>query len=174
MTSRVLVAYATKHGSTEEVARAIADRLSESFDVDLRPAVGVKDVAGYSGVVLGGAIYAGRWHREARRFLKRRAKALGAVPLAVFGMGPKTLKDPDLASARAQLDRALAATPEVRPVSVAIFGGVIDPAKLGFPFNRLPAVDLRDWGAIEAWAGEVGEVFGAPAGPAFDSLLSPV
>jgi hypothetical protein len=45
--------------------------------------------------------------------------------------------------------------PEVHPFSTAIFGGVIDPSKLGFPFKRMHAVDARDWKAIERWASEV-------------------
>jgi hypothetical protein len=45
--------------------------------------------------------------------------------------------------------------PELEPLSVAIFGGVVDPAKLPFPLNRMPASDARDWAAIEAWAEEV-------------------
>ena len=75
--------------------------------------------------------------------------------LAVFALGPKTLDDEDVASSRSQLDRALAATPQLTPEPIAIFGGVVDPAKLRFPFNRMPASDARDWDAIEAWAGEV-------------------
>jgi hypothetical protein len=72
-------------------------------------------------------------------------------------MGPRTLEDADVASSRAQLDHALAAVPHLAPVSVAIFGGVVAPQALGFPFNRMTAVDARDWAAIEAWAAEIAE-----------------
>jgi menaquinone-dependent protoporphyrinogen oxidase len=57
-----------------------------------------------------------------------------------------------------QLDKALQKTPAVEPRAIAVFGGVIDPAKLRFPLNRMPASDARDWDAIEAWADEVGTV----------------
>jgi hypothetical protein len=50
--------------------------------------------------------------------------------------------------------------PEVKPYAVAVFGGVIDPHSLRFPFNRFPASDARDWGAIRAWATELAEAFG--------------
>jgi hypothetical protein len=49
--------------------------------------------------------------------------------------------------------------PEVHPAAVAIFGGVVDPKRLRFPFNRMPASDARDWASIRAWAGSVGEAF---------------
>lgn len=57
--------------------------------------------------------------------------------------------------ARTQLDKALSKTRELEPRSVAVFGGVIDPSKLRFPLNRLPASDARDWDAIDAWVEEL-------------------
>jgi len=154
----ILVAYATKHGSTREVAEAIADALVErGHHVDLSPAHAVKEVDSFEGVVLGGALYTGRWHRDARAFLKQHRRSLAERPVAVFGLGPRTLAASEVAGSRAQLDKALAAVPEVRPVAVAIFGGVVDPTELRFPFNRMPASDARDWDAIEAWAALVAE-----------------
>ena len=152
-TGRLLVAYATKHGSTKEVAEAIALARRECGDVvDVLPAADVRDLEGYDGVVLGGSLYMGRWHRDARAFLKRHRHALRSLPLAVFAIGPKTLAEADVAGARGQLDAALRKVPDVTPASVAIFGGVIDPSKLRFPFSRLPASDARDWNAIRSWA----------------------
>jgi len=60
-----------------------------------------------------------------------------------------------VAESRKQLDRALAETPELEPISVTIFGGALRPESWRFPFNRLPAFDARDWDAIRAWAEEV-------------------
>src|SRR5207249_454038 len=74
---------------------------------------------------------------------------------AVFAMGPRTSSEDDLAGSRKQLDHDLAKLPELEPFSIAIFGGVVDPAKLHFPFNRMAASDARDWDAIEAWALEL-------------------
>jgi menaquinone-dependent protoporphyrinogen oxidase len=152
---RVLVAYATKHGSTREVAEAVARTLrARHLAVDVLPADTVPHLRQYHAVVLGGALYTGRLHKDARRFLARHRDALAGRTLAVFAMGPRTLEPADVAASRKQLDRALTG---VAPASVAIFGGVIEPQALRFPFNRMPAVDARDWDAIERWANTVAD-----------------
>jgi menaquinone-dependent protoporphyrinogen oxidase len=149
----ILVAYGSKKGSTAEVAMFVGERLRErGLVVDVRRAAEVEDLAVYEGVVLGGSLYFGRWHGDAVAFLKRFREELAERPPAVFALGPKTASKGDLAESRAQLDRALG---DVEPTTVAVFGGVIDPAKLRFPFNRMPASDTRDWDAIAAWADEV-------------------
>lgn len=156
MAERILVAYATKHGSTQEVAESIGESLRlHGLEVDVLPARDAGAVGEYAGVVLGGALYMGRWHKDAPRFLHRHRQELASVPIAVFGMGPQDVSEAKLTESRAQLERALAQEPEVTPISVAIFGGVVDPAKLSFPFNKMPALDARDWHAIDAWAEEV-------------------
>ncbi len=157
---KILVAYATKHGSTQEVAEAIAGTLRERFAVDVRPAGEVRRVDEYDGVVLGGSIYMGRWHHDALRLLKRNAGAFATVPLAVFAMGPDSLEEKKVAESRAQLEHALRRVPEVHPARVAIFGGVVHPQEHGFPFNKLPEVDARDWTAIGHFATDVGRDFG--------------
>jgi menaquinone-dependent protoporphyrinogen oxidase len=152
----LLVAYGSKHGSTQEVAEAVAERLrAGGREFELRRAADVDDLTPYDGVVLGGSLYVGRWHEDARRFLSSYCDELSALPLAVFALGPKTAEQKDLADARTQLDKALSKTPELEPRSVAVFGGVIDPSKLRFPLNRLPASDARDWDAIDAWVEEL-------------------
>jgi menaquinone-dependent protoporphyrinogen oxidase len=156
----VLIAYATKHGSTKEVSESIADTLAASgHEVDVRHAANVHDLDGYDGVILGGALYMGRWHSDAIGFLERHRHALATIPVAIFAMGPKTLADADVAGARAQLDRALAKVPDISPATVAIFGGVVDPSTLRFPLSRMQASDARDWQAIAAWANEVAAAF---------------
>ena len=109
--------------------------------------------------MIGGAIYIGRWHPAAAEFLERHRKRLSKLPVAVFGIGPRTMEESAERETRAQLDKALEKVPEVRPAAVAIFGGVVDPKTLRFPFNRMPASDARDWASIRAWAGSVAEAF---------------
>jgi menaquinone-dependent protoporphyrinogen oxidase len=161
----ILLAYATKHGSTREVAEAIAGKLGTSgHEVDVRVAADVHTLGDYDGVILGGSLYMGRWHGDAIAFLQRHRHALATIPTAVFAMGPLTLDESDVAGSRAQLDKALAKVPDVLPSAVAIFGGVVDPGKLRFPLSRMPAKDARDWDAIAAWADDVAAIFtGEPA-----------
>lgn len=156
---RVLVAYGTKAGSTLEVAESIAAHMRRRlYSTDLEPAGSVTDLGDYDAVVLGGSIYMGRWHPDARRFLKRHRETLTQLPFAVFGMGPLTTAEHDMESSRRQLDHALRKAPDVEPVAVGVFGGVVDPRKLTFPFSHMPASDARDWEAIHAWVDEVADL----------------
>jgi menaquinone-dependent protoporphyrinogen oxidase len=153
MTAPLLVAYASEHGSTHEVAAVVAARLRETgLDVELRPANEVPDLRPYRGVVLGGAIYVGRLHPDAVGFLQRHQTILARLPLAVFALGPRTLEPSDLASSRSRLMQALEKSPDVHPYEIAVFGGVIDPTTLRFPLNRLHASDARDWDDVDAFA----------------------
>lgn len=159
MSQPVLVVYATKHESTHEVADAVAARLREhGQEVDVRPAAEVGTLAPYGAVVVGGALYMGRWHHDARRFLRTHRDELARRPVAVFAMGPMTLEASDVEAARKQLDRALAKEPGLEPATVTIFGGVVDPEKLHFPFSHMEAADARDWDAIRSWADTVAEI----------------
>jgi menaquinone-dependent protoporphyrinogen oxidase len=153
MRPTILVAYATRYGSTRQVADAIARTLDEQgLETQVLPAGEVRDLDGYAGVVLGSALYMGRPHADARRFLRRHHAALAGLPVAVFAMGPVTMGEHDVEGARQQLEGTLAKVTDVLPLETTIFGGVVDPARLRFPFNRMEASDARDWKAIETWA----------------------
>jgi menaquinone-dependent protoporphyrinogen oxidase len=158
MSERVLIAYGSKHGSTAETADAIAGMLRErGLEADISEAARVMKLDGFTAVVVAGSVYMGRWHPDARKFVKRFGEELSSMPVAIFAMGPKTSEPDDLASTREQLDLALKRLPDVGATPIAIFGGVIDPAKLHFPFSRMPASDARDWEAIESFADSVAE-----------------
>jgi menaquinone-dependent protoporphyrinogen oxidase len=94
----VLVAYATKYGSTREVAETIGARLRErGVTIDVRAAGDVASLDGYDAVVFGGALYFFRLRREGRRFLSRHREALSEMPVAVFGgvLDPTRLRFPE-------------------------------------------------------------------------------
>jgi menaquinone-dependent protoporphyrinogen oxidase len=168
MSSLVLVGYATRYGSTQEVAEAVAATLREcGLEVDIQPMRKVRTLAGYSAVVLGAPLYMFRWHKDALRFLSRHREALEERPVAVFALGPT--HDPydegEWQGSRAQLDKELAKFPWLTPVALEMFGGKYDPAKLRFPINWLagkePASDLRDWTAIRTWAADLKPILAA-------------
>ena len=161
MTGPILVAYASRYGSTREVAESVAATLRErGLKVELLPAGEVRTLDPYGGVVLGGGIYIGRWHRDARGFVRHFRDALERVPVAVFGMGPVEDTREQRTGSERQLARQLAKLP-IEPFAVQVFGGSVDPAKLRFPFNRMPAADIRDWDEIHDWAVAVAERFEA-------------
>jgi len=146
----ILVAFATKHGSTREVAEEVAHVLVQSgFEVEIRPAGKAKDSARFAAVVLGGALYMGRLHKDARRFLNRERATLAAPSFAVFAMGPRSLEPDAVERSTAQLNRALEQSGALEPVAKMIFGGV-------YPKH---SIDARDWDAIRAWAEEVARLF---------------
>jgi len=144
MSASILVAYATRYGSTQQVAEAIAATLREcGLEVDLQPMRKVRILEGYRAVVLGAPVYIGSWHKDAQRFLSQHRQALTERPVAIFALGPTHTDEKERQGSRAQLDKEL--------------------AKLRFPDNLIarlpasplynaPASDLRDWTAIRAWA----------------------
>ena len=153
MAADVLIVYASKHGSTQQVARRIGEKLRGlGLTTAVERADEVDDLTGFRAVLLGGSIYMGRWHQDARAFLRRHRSALEHVAFAVFALGPGKDTPEDFANSRKQLDHWLEKTPELEPRVVAIFGGVIDPERLRFPLSHLPKTDLRDWNEIRRWA----------------------
>ena len=90
---KVLVAFASKHGSTETIAHHIAEVLAgEGLGVEVRPAGSDLDVGTYDAVILGSAVYTGRWRKAAISMAKTHGAALRAMPTWLFSVGP--LGDP--------------------------------------------------------------------------------
>jgi menaquinone-dependent protoporphyrinogen oxidase len=167
--TKTLVAYATKHGSTAEIAGAIADVLRASgADVDLRPARQVSDVQTYDTVILGSGVYMDRWHGEALDFAKRFERDLRSRPTWFFSSGP-TGGTPE---AEAKLLKVLEAqgpppgqaakwAQRIGIRGHAIFGGEVKPG-LGGIFERwIPKGDWRNFKVISDWAASVAKASGA-------------
>ena len=151
--TRALIAYASKYGSVEEVARYVGAVLRDrGASCAVAPVGDVEDVYTYDLVVLGTGLYMGRMHRDARRFLRRNHEAFEHMPFAVFAMGPLSDEEAEKEKVRPQLEKALNRYPALDPSPIAIFGGVIDPETLSFPFNHMPAGDHRDWDEIRDFA----------------------
>jgi menaquinone-dependent protoporphyrinogen oxidase len=164
MDDRILVAYASRTGSTAEVAEAIGKTLAESGTrVDVLPVQEVKDLTPYTAVVAGSAIRGAKWLPEAVQFIQAHRAALSRKPFALFtvcitmAMSGAEKYRPGV-SAWVEPVRAL-----VRPVSEGLFAGRLDFSKLPLNFDTLklratvasgifPSGDHRDWEAIRAWA----------------------
>lgn len=146
MTS-VLVAYGSKHGSTAEIAAAIAETLRESgLRADCLQAGSVDSLEGYDAVVVGSAVYMRRWRREARRFLHHHARALSERPLWVFSSGP--VGDPAKDNpAWLEPRRTIAEAERLGARAHVVFGGLSEASSIPAEFR-----DRRDWDEIRAWA----------------------
>ncbi|MET9346357.1 flavodoxin domain-containing protein [Streptomyces termitum] len=156
---RVLVAYGSKHGATagiaDEIGRALRD---DGFDTDVRPAGTVTDVGGYDGVVLGGALYAGRWNGEARRCARRNAEQLRHRPVWLFSSGPvdRSAEQRDIPPVRgvARRMKRLGAREHVT------FGGALTADSPDLVARALvrhgKGGDFRDPARVRAWAHRIG------------------
>jgi len=154
-TKSILLAYASRFGSTQEVAEAIASTLSEAgLEVDLQPMQEVNSLDRYDAVVLGAAIYNAKWNAVAHQFVSQNQDALRQLPVAIFTLGPLSASDAAKRNSRRQLDGELAKYHWLKPAAVEIFAGKYDPSKPGLNFFErfLPARDYRNWDAICAWA----------------------
>jgi menaquinone-dependent protoporphyrinogen oxidase len=160
MENKVLVAYASTNGSTQEIAEVVATVLGENgITVDLQSMRKVQSLQQYRAVVLGAPLYMFHWHKDALKFLPRHRQALMERPVAIFASGPSfTGDEKECQEVDRQIKQELAKFPWLTPLAVEIMGGRFDPAKLRFPLNLIPALkhmpanDLRDWTAIRAWA----------------------
>ncbi|MER6736197.1 flavodoxin domain-containing protein [Streptomyces puniciscabiei] len=160
MTGRVLVAYGTTNGSTAQIAEAVAQVLGkEGLTVEARPAPSVASIEMYDAVVVGGALYAGRWHKDARRFVRRHHRALAERPLWFFSSGPLDTSAskrniPPVSGVRRAMDR-LGVKEHVT------FGGCLEQGARGGVARMIlrngKGGDFRDFPAIEAWAERLAE-----------------
>jgi len=159
----VLVAYASKHGATREVAERIGAILrSGGADVAVLPVDEVGEIEAYDAVVLGSAVYYGKWKKEASAFLEEHRFELAQRQVWLFSSGPTAAPAEPL---------HLQVSPHVGSVHARdhrVFGGSLDPAKLSFLERfivrgvKAPMVDFRDWEEIEAWATAIREQLRQP------------
>jgi menaquinone-dependent protoporphyrinogen oxidase len=162
---RVLVTAASKHEATTEIAEAIATALREAgLTVDLRQPAEVQSLAGYDAVVLGSAVYAGRWLEEAKKLAERHRHELQTIPVWLFSSGPlgyppKPEEDPP---------DGVTIRDTVGAREHKVLGGRLDRKRLSFVERTIvsavkaPDGDFRDWEEIRAWALAIADELKAP------------
>lgn len=163
MENKVLVAYASKHGATAEIAEKIGQVLKQAgLQVEILPVKKVKKLQEYSAAVLGSSIYIAMWHKEMVKFLTDNEKQLTSLPVWLFSSGPMGEGDPVELSQGWRFPEAQRTLIEgIKPRDTAIFHGVIDPRKMGMLEKwviknvKAPTGDFRDWNLITAWAEKV-------------------
>jgi menaquinone-dependent protoporphyrinogen oxidase len=169
--TNVLVAYASKHGSTAEIAHAIEERLRESgLGVECVEAGDVRRLEPYDAVVLGSAVYVKRWRGDARRFLRKHGEALSQRPFWVFSSGP--IGEPtgdEAASGWLEPAKVVEGVERLGARGHVVFGGRV-PTGTHWPIHRTMEKntppefrDRRDWDEIRAWADGIAAELREPA-----------
>jgi menaquinone-dependent protoporphyrinogen oxidase len=165
MDVRVLVAYASKYGGTAEIAKRIGQVISDAgLSIDVLEVEKVKGLGHYKAVVLGSALYMGRWRREAARFLKINEEVLEGQMVWLFSSGPTDKGDPLELVEGLYLPKGLQPVADrIGPEDIVIFHGVAALEKMNF-FERwimkkikAPVGDFRDWEMIVSWAKGIAE-----------------
>jgi len=157
----VLIAYASRYGSTEEIAEAVAKAFrAGGARAEVRPAFEVRDLAPWDAAVLGTPLYYGKPLVGATRFADEHAEALAKMPTAVFLVG-LALAHPTEAIVRKTATQTKALVEAVQPTDVGLFGGALRYADLNWwtrLMMRLMKVregDLRNWPLVERWAADI-------------------
>jgi menaquinone-dependent protoporphyrinogen oxidase len=154
----VLIAVASKRGSTKEIAEVMASEMRNAgHRVSLRTPDHVRDLCAFDAVVAGSGVYMGRWLPEARSFAERNAAELKDRPVWLFNSGP--IGDPPKPAADPDDLTELSALVGAR--GYRTFAGKLDPEDLGFKERLLIKVvrsetgDFRDWDEIKRWTHEI-------------------
>jgi menaquinone-dependent protoporphyrinogen oxidase len=174
----ILVAYASRHGSTRGIAERIAERLrADGLDAEAWPAGEVTDASRYDAFVVGAAAYMFHWLKDATTFVGRNRALLATRPTWLFSSGPIGTDTVDK-QGRDVLETSVprefpGLRDAIHPRDERVFFGALDPAArpVGFaerfmaliPAARdaLPRGDFRDWPAIDAWADQIAHELGA-------------
>jgi menaquinone-dependent protoporphyrinogen oxidase len=158
--AKLLVAYASKHGSTAEIAEAIGEELrAAGVQVDVVEAGKTRDLKPYDGVVLGSAVYMKHWQRGAQRFLHRLEDELSGRPLWIFSSGPvgEAEVDPNWCEPAKTLRRAQ----HLNLRDHVIFGGRVPQHPGNFVERAMlkdtprELQDRRNFDEIRAWARQI-------------------
>ena len=160
MCNQILVAYATKYGATAEIAEKIGQVLRQAgLRTDVLPANRVGDVIPYQAVILGSAVYIGKWLKDAVKFLQANENALAERQVWLFSSGPTGEGERAAFMKGRRFPEALQPIADrIRPRDIAVFHGVVDVKKLN-PLHKwmiskveTPIGDFRDWDIITSWA----------------------
>ena len=163
MDIQILVAYATKYGATAEITEKIGQVLRQAgLPTDVLPVDRVSDLTPYEAVVLGSAVYIGKWRKEAVKFLQANEIMLAERQVWLFSSGPTGEGDAVELTEGWRFPKALQPIADrIRPRDIAIFHGDVNIEKLNFIDKwmaknvEVPVGDFRNWDAITSWATDI-------------------
>jgi menaquinone-dependent protoporphyrinogen oxidase len=158
---KILVTYASKYGSTREIAERVGQVLDQAgLQVDVLPVNNGQDLSAYQAVIVGSAIYIDKWPKEAVRFLQSHERELAARSVWLFSSGPTGEGNPvDLVEGKCLPAELKPVVDRIHPRDVTVFHGHINPARMNTiekwaikNLKKKPFGDFRDWNMIEEWA----------------------
>jgi menaquinone-dependent protoporphyrinogen oxidase len=164
MTNKILITYASRAGTTAEIAEAIGKRLTDGgAQVEVLPMQDVEDLSMYRAVVAGSAIRSSKWLPEAMQFVRTHRSELSKKPFATFTVCITLAMSNSDQYRKVVADWIKPVRAQVSPISEGLFAGVLDFSKLPFNWDTLklravvalgifPKDDRRDWNAIRTWA----------------------
>jgi len=167
MDRKILVTYASKYGATKEIAEKIGAVLCQAgLQADVLPVDGIRNLSPYQAVILGSAVYVGKWHKGAVEFLQTNEKILADRPVWLFSSGPTGEGNPVELVEGKRLPASLQPVADrIRPRDIAVFHGYINADKINFiekwaikSLVKKPFGDFRDWEAITSWATSVADI----------------
>lgn len=158
MNKRILITYATRAGSTVEVAAAIGKTLAaRGFEAEVKPIKEKPSLDGYQAVLVGSAIRMGNWLPEAVEFVKDNQTALNQMPVALFTVHMLNREDDEESRAN-RMAYLKDVRPLLKPVEEVFFAGRFDMSRLSFLDRMISKAvkavdeDCRDWDRIRGWA----------------------
>ena len=165
MSVSALITYATKYGSTKEIAEKIAEIITQAgIQADILPIKQVKNLTEYQAVIMGSAVYIGGWRKEAVKFVNGNQSALSRQLVWIFSSGPTGDGDPVELLKGWRLPKKLQATvDQIKPQDIAVFHGKVMLEELSGLHRWMvkkvdsPVGDYRDWEMISKWAAGIAE-----------------
>jgi len=159
MEKRILVAYATRTGSTVGVAAAIGETLgARGYTVDVKPVKENPSLDGYQAAIIGSAVNGARWLPEAVQYVENNRSAFNRVPVALFCVHIMNMGDSEK-SIKNRLAYLNAVRPLVKPLHEAFFAGIgMEPGEKSWFIRwasrifKIGEGDCRDWNKIQGWA----------------------
>ena len=158
MTARILVAYASRKGSTAGIAQAIGKELvSAGHTVDVIEMKTVTTVKGYNAVIIGAPVYMGKVDKDISKFVAKNRDRLASIQVAAFAVGIAPVA-PQIEPVEKVLDDLTKAVSPIQLIAATVFAGKLDPDKMSFIERSMTSLmkvrtgDFRDWNAIAVWA----------------------
>jgi len=156
MEKSILVLYASRKGTTVEIAKCLADEITScGKQVVIKNVSEPTDLSNCAMVIIGSSVYAGRWNKKASNFIQMNQSILQKIPVALFCVGLSMQEESKQADAEQVLHKERSM---IHPVAEGYFKGVLDYQKLNFferalcKLMKAPEGDFRNWDHIRQWA----------------------